>query len=223
MSRKTHRMTAWVRHHLLASIFVVAVLVVGGMAFGFVAVSQEMSRPLTPAEAAFAACKTTETKSRFSVTPTTAFKQPDVGRPHGVIVVPRCSLINIDLPKERDLTYYNRHVDVYILVSPKQLQSLDVALDERPRVNFPYGVSDDALNGLVTDDQRAMVETDLSHVSVSYYVTAAPLPTHRLAVTHGYEYNIAPLDLLTGVRYAHLPFTQEDVYDAGPPIVISGK
>lgn len=58
---------------------------------------------------------------------------------------------------------------------------------------------------------------------MSYYVTATSLPTRTLGVDHGYEYNIAPFDLLTGVRYAHLPFRQQDVYDAGPPIVVGGK
>lgn len=143
------RLAILLRQNLLTSICVVTVLVVGGMASAFVAVSQAKGQPLTPAEAAFAACETTDEENRLGLVSTTAYRLPDAGAPHGIIVVPRCSM-NVDLSKD-DPSYYSKDIDVYILMSEKQLTRLfDGAFDKSPRANYLYSVSDEALKGLIT-------------------------------------------------------------------------
>ncbi len=169
-------------------------------------------------------CKTTTKELKLGLMTVTAYKLPDVGAPKGIVVVPSC-FKNTQVPTD-DLSYYIKDVDVYVMLSHDQLTKLFMAdgYDYGVENNVPYGVEGPALNHLVSPELQRQIDTDPSHVSVTYMVTSGPMPTKQVGSEHGDSYLISPFDALTGVHYGEIPFTtRHPLYDAGDPIVINGS
>jgi hypothetical protein len=211
------------RRWLLPLIWLGTFVLVTAMAVIGITVAHNLETKPTAARAAELACRTTEKPLMLGLMAETAYELPDVGKPRGIVVVPEC-FKNTQVPTS-DLSYFVKDVDVYVFLSHDQLVKLFAADGGDVEDDVPYGVTDKALDHLISPELRQEIDSDPTHVSVTYMVTSGPMPAKRLGKDHGYEYVVAPFDALTGVHYDDtLPFTtRHPLYDAGPPIVIQGK
>ena len=211
------------RRGLLALICLGTALLLIGMTVIGIVVADRMETKPSAAHAAELACQTTDQPLMLGLMAETAYKLPDVGKPRGIMVVPSCFKVTELSPN--DPGYFVKDVDVYVFLTHDQIVKLFAADGGDVEDDVPYGVTDRALDHLISPELRQEIDSDPTHVNVTYMVTSGPMPTKRLAKDHGYEYLTAPFDALTGVRYdGTLPFTtRHPLYDAGPPIVIHGK
>lgn len=211
------------RRGLLALICLGAAILLTAMAVTCITIANRLETKPTAAHAAELACKTTEKPLMLGLMAETAYKLPDVGKPRGIVVVPEC-FKNTQVPTS-DLSYHVKDVDVYVFLSHDQIVRLFAADGGDVEDDVPYGVTGPALDHLVSPELRKEIDSDPTHVSVTYMVTSGPMPTKRVEKNKGYDYLVAPFDALTGIHYdASLPFTtRHPLYDAGPPIVIQGS
>jgi hypothetical protein len=211
------------RRWLLPLICLGTFVLVAAMTAAGLVIAHRLETKHTAAYAAELACKTTDKELKLGLMAETAYKLPDVGKPRGIIVVPEC-FNNTQVPTS-DLSYHIKDVDVYIMMSHEQLVKLFAADGGDVEDDVPYGVTDAALDHLISPELRQQIDSDPTHVSVTYMVTSGPMPSKRVEKDKGYEYLTAPFDALTGAHYdPELPFTtRHPLYDAGPPIVIQGS
>jgi hypothetical protein len=211
------------RRWLLPLICLGTFILVTAMTATGLAIAHRLEARPTAAHAAELGCKTTNKVLKLGLMVETAYKLPDVGKPRGIIVVPEC-FNNTQVPTS-DLSYHIKDVDVYIMMSNEQLVKLFAADGGEVEDNVPYGVTDAALDHLVSPELRRQIDSDPTHVGVTYMVTSGPMPNKRVDKERGYDYLIAPFDALTDTHYdPKLPFTtRHPLYDAGDPIVIRGS
>jgi hypothetical protein len=208
------------RRGLLLAICLVAAVLLAGMTITGVTIAHRMEAPPTAAEAAELACKTTDQELQLSLSVMTGYELPDVGQPKAVIVAPACYKIS-DLPMS-DPGHFVKRVNVYIMVTPAQLDKLFG--DDISELDYdqPYPLDTPALKHLVSTELQHRIDSDPTHVAVDYMVTSGPMPT-KPTVKEGYERIISPYDALTGQHFDRLPFITADVFESGPPIVIQGS
>jgi hypothetical protein len=148
---------------------------------------------------------------------TIAGEQPDVGSPQEIIVTPACYQYSTSSQK----VYFVKEVTVYLVVSTDQLAKLDYVSD-----TLPFGVQDQALNHLVTKQQRLAIEYGSEPNTVEYVLTTPDMNAARVqpgvALSH-FELQTLPRDILTGTYYKREPKPSvREAYTTGPVIEIRG-
>jgi len=210
------------RRWLLPLIALGTAVLLTGMAVGGIIIAKRLETKANAAHAAELDCKTTDKELKLGLMTEAAYKLPDVGKPRAIVVVPEC--FKNSQVSTSDPSYFIKDVDVYVLLSHDQLVKLFEAEGGGVEDDVPYGVTGPALDHLVSPELRQEIDSDPTHVSVTYMVTSGPMPTQQVT-QRGYEYLVAPDDILTGTRYdKNLPFTtRHPLYDAGDPIVVRGS
>jgi hypothetical protein len=211
----------WRRRLTIALVAVAVILALLGTA-AFVA-SNRQPGP-TPGKAAKAMCTRLAPDLKLTGMASLNYALPDVGKPAAVVVVPSC-LKNKQVA-DGEPGHYFTEINVYVMVSRAQLVRLlhiDGVVSDVTS-NVPYSVEPVAVSHLLSAKQMQTLATGSGSTDLNYFITDGPVPDQRLADTFGWSYLTAPYDLLSGTRYAHLPFRQmRSVYEAGYPITLRGK